>query len=145
MGVISKALGISEMPGNVVANGPYWINRIAEEIATVINTLTKDSGWSDAVLASRFDVGFEGARLRKKGNDVHIQIMAINKPGQSGWAGETPILVLPAGYRPKYTFWLIGNAAGQLIELRVSPDGVIRSASASTSTVLVFSGTFPVD
>jgi hypothetical protein len=121
------------------------IRALAEAVEKDVTALVEDTGWIDVTLLSGFTAGYEGARMRRKANVVYVQLMTVSpQQGTVAWGSEALVFQLPVGMRPKWSNWIIGNSAGQVLEVRVMNTGDVRFITPGKN-VAVFSGSFPID
>jgi hypothetical protein len=103
-----------------------------------------DTGWATlGALNSNYTVGPDGARARVLNGVCYFQIHLVRSSGNVT-AGET-VLTMPAGKRPPFTFWFMGNFSGPTVEVKFLSTGVVVVGNPSAAmTGVVVAGSFPI-
>ncbi|ONI63901.1 hypothetical protein ALI44B_04555 [Leifsonia sp. ALI-44-B] len=131
-------------PGTVVPNVPYDLQLALDQIDADVNKVLADTGWLDIPLSSGWTPTSVGARYRRKGGTVHLQLSFDPKT----FAQFAVIGTLPPGFRPSEligTWYLVGVYSSSAIEIQILANGQIRTAGPGTNFGVKGSTSFPID
>jgi len=113
-----------DVKGYAVWNGAAWISDTA-----LLNNVTWASGWSTYAP--------EATEYERRNGVVTIYV-GVTRP--DAHAAESPVLTMPAGFRPRRAIRATGQNNGSLRPFTVLPTGVLRADAAQAAGQALFVG-----